>query len=110
MNQYQIATLFNEPILVLDGRISKNELELVNKLTLNQFGIRHDDEGWGEWCQIKKSIWVNHLVDIISVTNFNLESDNDYKIIDDENDISFLDEWLTIENFKNKYTDETPLL
>ncbi len=74
--------LFGKDVLFTDIRIPK---DLLPK-NIHRYELRHDDEGWGEICQIAPNILVNFYGTILSKNELALNNDY-YRDINEEVDI-----------------------
>lgn len=95
---FETAELFGHEILVTDGlRLLDNDKKAIREKYPNLYfyGIRHDDDGIGEWVQIKDYILVNHLSDIISKEPIETPQNIEYE------DWGYTGEYMTIEQYVN---------
>ncbi len=96
---FDVITLFGQPMLFTDVRCDRETLPK----GMYMYEVRHDDEGYGEPCEIADWILVNHFGTVISNRPVNLtEKDSNgkpYRIIDSENDWDLIDSDKTLKEY-----------
>ena len=91
---YELVMLDDYPVLFTCGRLERKNIPE----GLFCYDVRHDDECQGIACEVKPIVNINHWGTILSKTEIPMEGGSYFP----ENDLNYIGEFLTIEEYLQK--------
>ena len=88
---FEDVTVFGKPMIFTNLRIDRNTVPK----GMYMYEVRHDDECQGIACEVKPVVALNHWGSILSKVEIPMDGGSYYP----ENDINYMGEYLTIEEY-----------